>query len=213
MTRETFLPDEQLPDIRPGDVVRLTHGQLTFTVDKVERTSTYACASLRPVVALTATGKPRPMQSSRTDKVVLVERPEGSEPHLPIPWDGRDLDRQLRTLADTDKRMSDDARRFEARLARLIASGVQVMLCEPGTVDGGNAYGEVTQWRNGADLVTRVSIDERLNASKRLRLLRYIEDELDDLTAGVSKFGTWERTERGEPWRSVSFGTPPKAAR
>lgn len=61
--------------------------------------------------------------------------------------------------------------------------------------------------------MTRVRIDERLSASKRLRLLRYIEDELDDLTAGVSKFGTWERTDRGEPWRSVSFGTPPKAAR
>lgn len=145
MTRETFVPDEQLADIRPGDVVRLKHGQLTFTVEKVERTSTYACASLRPVVALTANGKPRPMQSARTDKVVIIERPQGSEPHLPIPWDEKDLDRQPRMLARTDQRTSDDARRFEARLARLIAAGVQVMLCERGTVDGGNAYGEVTQ--------------------------------------------------------------------
>ncbi|MFK0647623.1 hypothetical protein [Dermacoccus sp. BD5] len=203
MTRETFVPDEQLPDIRPGDVVRLKHGQLTFTIEKVERTSTYACASLRPVVALTASAKKRACEYRRTDGLVLLERPADSQPLSEIPWDQRDLDRQLVLLERDERRRREDERRLEARLGRLRAAGVQIEPRDPGTIRRGEVAARLKQWRNGADVVTRLEYEDTMPAPQLLRLVKHVEDILDDFAADTGEFSTWLTSHRGEPWRGV----------
>lgn len=203
MRHTRFIPDEAMPDIRPGDVARLKHGQLTFTVEKVERTSTYACASLRPVVALTASGKKRAREYKRTDGLVLLERPADSQPLSEIPWDQRDLDRQLVLLERDERRRREDERRLEARLGRLRAAGVQIEPRDPGTIRRGEVAARLKQWRNGADVVTRLEYEDTMPAPQLLRLVKHVEDILDDFAADTGEFSTWLTSHRGEPWRGV----------
>ena len=203
MRHTRFIPDEAMPDIRPGDVARLKHGQLTFTVEKVERTSTDACASLRPVVALTASGKKRAREYKRTDGLVLLERPADSQPLSEIPWDQRDLDRQLVLLERDERRRREDERRLEARLGRLRAAGVQIEPRDPGTIRRGEVAARLKQWRNGADVVTRLEYEDTMPAPQLLRLVKHVEDILDDFAADTGEFSTWLTSHRGEPWRGV----------
>lgn len=208
MTTREFVPDDQLPDIRPGDVVRLQHGQLRFAVESVRRYDNYSSASLRPVEPLTATGRLRPKESRRTDQVVLLERPDDSQPLTEIPWDERELGRQLDMLLREDEREQQDARRAAARLARLEASGVEIV-DRPTRVD---ADGEQTcacllQWRNGPILITRLSVDKTMRGSKLLRVVRKAEDWLDDLAAGTASYSDWDTTGKGAPTRGIAWGT------
>lgn len=206
MRHTRFIPDEAMPDIRPGDVVRLEHGALTYVVERVARTSSYTGATLRPVDALTASGKPRAWNRRRTDQLVLVERPADSQPLSEIPWDQRDLDRQLVLLERDERRRREDAKRVEARLERLREAGVQIEARDAGQVDGGNACACLTQWRNGARVVTRFTFEDTIPADKLLRLVKRVEDTLDDFAADVGDFSGWTTTARGEPWRGIAWG-------
>lgn len=207
MRHTRFVPDEAMPDIRPGDVVRLEHGALTYVVERVARTSSYTAATLRPVDALTASGKPRARTSRRTDQLVLVERPADSQPLSEIPWDQRDLDRQLVLLERDEQRRRIDAARVAARLERLGASGVQVEPRDAGRVDGGRACARLTQWRNGNDTVTRLEYEDTLPADTLLRLVKRAEDALDDFAANVGEYAAWSTSPRGEPRRGIAWGT------
>ena len=207
MRHTRFIPDEAMPDIRPGDVVRLEHGALTYIVERVARTSSYTAATLRPVDALTASGKPRARNSRRTDQLVLVERPADSQPLSEIPWDQRDLDRQLVLLERDEQRRRIDATRVAARLERLGASGVQVEPRDAGRVDSGRACARLTQWRNGNDTVTRLEYEDTLPADTLLRLVKRAEDALDDFAANVGEVAAWSTSPRGEPRRGIAWGT------
>ena len=203
MRHTRFVPDEAMPDIRPGDVVRLEHGALTYVVERVARTSSYTGATLRPVDSLTASGKPRAWVHRRTDQLVLVERPADSQPLSEIPWDQRDLDRQLVLLERDERRRREDERRLEARLGRLRAAGVQIEPRDPGTIRRGEVAARLKQWRNGADVVTRLEYEDTMPAPQLLRLVKHVEDILDDFAADTGEFSTWLTSHRGEPWRGV----------
>lgn len=205
MRQRQFIPDDAMPDIRPGDVVRLQHGKLGFVVERVARTSSYAMATLRPAEPLTASGKPRAWERRRTEQVVLLERPADSQPLTEIPWDQRDLDHQLAMLERDEQRRREDAKRVEARLVRLRQAGVQIEARDAGQVDGGNACASLTQWRNGARVVTRFTFEDTIPADKLLRLVKRVEDTLDDFAADVGDFSGWTTTARGEPSRGIAW--------
>lgn len=201
-----YIPDEQFPDIRPGDVVRLKHGQILFTVTKVERTTTYAAASLRPVEPLTASGRPRAHESRRTDHVVLVSRPDDSQPLAEIPWEPRDMQRELDNLMRQEQRENADLHRANARLARLEASGIEVVDRRTWLVDSKETYALVRQWRNGPILCTRLTIDRALPGRRLLELVRDAENWLDDLAAGEARFSEWDTSGSKAPTRGIAWG-------
>lgn len=203
MTTPELVADHLLPDIRPRDVVRLRRGRMPYVVERVERVERYSLATMRPLEPLTVSGKRRAREYKRTDGLVLLERPADSQPMTEIPWDTADLDRQLRLLERTERRRREDERRLEARLGRLRAAGVQIEPRDPGTIRRGEVAARLKQWRNGADVVTRLEYEDTMPAPQLLRLVKHVEDILDDFAADTGEFSTWLTSHRGEPWRGV----------
>ena len=56
---------------------------------------------------------------------------------------------------------------------------------------------------NGADVVTRLEYEDTMPAPQLLRLVKHVEDILDDFAADTGEFSTWLTSHRGEPWRGV----------